>query len=313
MSRFIGALALLLAIALALGACAPVAEPPPQAVAVTDALGREVAVPVENLRVAALLGSFADVYTLAGGRVVAASADAWEDFSLPLEGAVNLGGAHSPSLEALFSASPTLVLASASSASHVALKEPLEAAGISVVYFKLNSVEDYLHMLRFSADLTGREDLYEKNGVSVKERVDAVCNLYKSSPLPDEKRKVLFLRASSGFVKAKGSEGSVLGEMLLDLGCINIADMGSGLLESLNVEQVIKEEPYHIFIVAMGDDEAAALSSLDQMMSENPAWGTLRAVQEGRLHVLDKTLFHLKPNARWGGAYETLFEILAEE
>ena len=96
--------------------------------------------------------------------------------------------------------------------------------------------------------------------------------------------------------------------MLLDFGCVNIAD--GGTLTDLSVEAVIREEPYRIFTVTMGSDEAAAEASLSRMMAENPAWGTLSAVKEERFHMMDKTLFHLKPNARWGDAYEALFELL---
>ena len=56
----------------------------------TDDLGRELT--VENPeRVAALLGSFADIWYLAGGEVVASADDAWDDFDLPMaEDAINL-------------------------------------------------------------------------------------------------------------------------------------------------------------------------------------------------------------------------------
>ena len=312
MKRLCALLALLLASAFLFASCAPEASSFEDAYTVEDALGRRVPVPRENLRVAALLGSFADVFALAGGSVVAAPRDAWEDFSLPLDGAVDLGGAHSPNTEALFSASPTLVLASASTASHIAMEETLTAVGISVLYFDVDSFDDYLFMLRACTKITGRADLYEENGLVLKAQIDALRDASKES-LPESERKVLLLRAASGFVKAKGSEGTVLGEMLHDLGFINIADSNEGLLEDLNVEQVIREEPYHIFVVTMGEDEEKALLSLTRMMEENPAWGTLSAVKEGRLHVMDKALFHLKPNARFGEAYETLFDILAEK
>ena len=91
-------------------------------ITVTDDMSRKVTVKRSPERVAALLGSFADVWTLAGGDICAASEDAWEDFSLELDGAVNIGGAHSPSLELLLSAEPELVIASASTASNVALR-----------------------------------------------------------------------------------------------------------------------------------------------------------------------------------------------
>ena len=77
MKRLCALLALLLASAFLFASCAPEASSFEDAYTVEDALGRRVSVPRENLRVAALLGSFADVFALAGGSVVAAPRDAW--------------------------------------------------------------------------------------------------------------------------------------------------------------------------------------------------------------------------------------------
>ena len=193
------------------------------------------------------------------------------------------------------------------------MKEQLETAGITVAYFDVDCFEDYLAMLDTCTEITGRKDLYEKNGLLVKTEIDRIKAELKSEDLPEEKRTVLILRASAGFVKAKGSEGTILGEMLSDLGCINIADSDKSLLEDLSVESVIRREPRHIFVVTMGDDTEKALSNLTRMMEENPAWGTLEAVKENRLHVLDRRLFNIKPNAQWAKAYEQLGEILSEQ
>ena len=297
-------------------ACAPPAAAPSEghgAIRFTDALGREVSLDQKPTRVAALLGSFADVWMLAGGTLCAAAEDAWEDFGLKLDDAVNVGGAHSPSLERLLSADPELVLASASTASHVDMKDTLEAMGITVAYFNVDHFGDYLTMLDICSDLTGRKDLYEQNGLRIQKEIRQIKDAYAACNLTDQERTVLLLRASSGAVKAKGSEGTILGEMLADMGCINIADGESGLLEDLSVEAVIRAEPQHIFVVTMGSDTEAAMASLSSMMTENPAWGSLRAVAEGRLHVMDKTLFNLKPNDRWGEAYRKLYETLISE
>ncbi len=279
----------------------------------TDALGREVTVEKSPKRTATLIGSFADVWQLAGGTVCAAPEDAWDDFELDLPDAVNLGGTHSPSFESLLSSNPDFVIASASTSANVEMKEQLEKAGITVAYFDVDNFDDYLEMLDICTDITGRKDLYQQNGLTVKDSIDRIKTDFTLKNIPEEHRTVLMLRASSGFVKAKGSEGTVLGEMLADLGYINIADSDESLLENLSVESIIRREPYHIFVVTMGDDTEAALDNLTRMMEEDPAWGSLTAVKENRLHIMERRLFNIKPNSEWATAYEQLSEILSKQ
>lgn len=288
------------------------AAPAENSVVFTDALGREVVIEKEPQRVAALIGSFADVWQLSGGTVCATAEDAWDDLGLELGDAVSLGGAHSPSLETLLSTEPDLVIASASTSSNVEMKDVLENAGITVAYFDVDCFEDYLNMLDICTDMTGRKDLYEQNGTRIAEQIEAIREECAAADLTEKERTVLLLRAASTSVKAKNSEGTILGEMLKDLGCINIADSDETLLENLSVESVIRQEPYRIFVVTMGSDTEKAMDNLSRMMEENPAWGTLEAVRENRLYVMDRKLFNNKPNAKWAESYEKLSRILLE-
>lgn len=277
----------------------------------TDALDREVTVKKNPERVASLLGSFADTWVLAGGTLCAAPEDAWEDFGLDLKDAENIGGAHSPNLEILLSSNPDFVIASASTSADVEMEQTLENAGITVAYFDVDNFYDYLSMLDVCTDITDRKDLYKQNGEDVKEKIEKIKADFKSVNLPEDKRKILLLRTSANLLKAKGSEGTVLGEMLYDIGCINIADSDETLLENLSVESVIRQEPYRIFAVSMGDDTAAQ-KNLSKTMEENPVWGKLDAVENDRLYIMDKKLFNIKPNANWAEAYEKLVEILLD-
>ena len=306
--------AVIIAVMLSSVACAkPTAGDSGDAVIFTDALGRSVSVKKNPRRVAALLGSFADVWMLAGGELCAAAEDAWEDFGLALENCTNLGGAHSPSLELLVASDPDLVIASASTASNVEMRGTLEAMGITVAYFDVDCFDDYLYMLDICTEITGRRDLYEANGLAIKEEIDRIKAEYAAADIPAEERKILLLRAASSFVKAKGSRGTILGEMLADMGCINIADGDATLLENLSVEAVIREQPYHVFVATMGSDTEAAKRSLENMIKDSPAWSTLEAIKDGRLHIMDKRLFNLKPNARWAESYGVLYEKLTEK
>lgn len=309
---FIVFLLLLAAVPMLVSCGKPSAVPAENTVTFTDALGREVTVKKQPDRVAALIGSFADVWVLSGGQLCAAPEEAWTDYDLELPDAANIGGAHSPNMELLLSADPTFVIASASTASNVEMLDTLEAAGITVAYFDVDNFAQYLEMLDICTDITGRKDLYEQNGLEIQKQIEAIKADFSNSDISEQARTVLLLRAHSGAVKAKGSEGTILGQMLADLGCINIADSDSSMLETLSVESVIRQNPYRIFVVTMGGNDEKAIGNLNQMLESNPAWGTLDAIRQGRLHIMDRELFNSKPNARWAESYETLSKLLLE-
>lgn len=270
-----------------------------------DDLGREVQVQGTG-RVAALTGSFADIWLLSGGELTAAADDSWESLQLPLgEETVNLGSIQEPDVEKLIASEPELVLASANIEGNLALEEILAGAGIPVAYFDVSDFDEYLHMLDICTRLTGRRDLYEVNGLQVQGQIEEIKErIDGSSP------KVLFLRASSTSIKAKGSDGTVCGEMLADLGCVNIADSDSGLLEDLSMEAIIAAEPEYIFVVIQGNHQEAAMENIEKLLLTHPAWNSLKAVQEGNYYLLDKGLYNLKPNERWGEANKGLADIL---
>ena len=105
-------LCLLLALLLC-GCSAPAEENGAEGYTFTDDLDRTVTV-TSTERVAALLGSYADIWILAGGTVCAAADDAWDDFDLPLsEDTVNLGGTKDLSLEALLASAGSRALVGA--------------------------------------------------------------------------------------------------------------------------------------------------------------------------------------------------------
>ena len=299
-------LILLLAAALLCG-CA--AQAPEEGYTFTDDLGREVTV-TSHQRVAALLGSYADIWYLAGGTVCAAPEDAFEDFDLPLtEDTVNLGATKQLSLESLLAAQPDLVLASTNTAQHLQWQEALEGAGVTVAYFDVSVFEDYLRMLKICTDITGMPERYEQYGTAVKAQCDAVLERCAGQ----EPQSVLVLRASAARIRAKNSSVAVLGAMLKELGCINIADSDTMLLENLSVESILLQNPDKIFIVQEGNDAEGSRQNVQKLFAENPLWQELDAVKNGQVYDMDKHLFNLKPNARWGEAYELLEEILYGE
>ena len=283
---------------------------PEEAVTFTDDLGREVTL-AKPRRVAALIGSFADVWCLAGGQgtLVAAADDSWTQFDLDLPETVeNLGAVKEPNVEKLLAAEPDFVLGSTKTAADVELMGLLEQSSIPVAYFDISSFEDYLRMLEVCTWLTGCPERYTQYGADVQAVVkQAAARQDGSAP------RVLYVRATGSSCKVKNSQGTVLGEMLASLGCVNIADSETGLLETLSMETILAEDPEHIFVVLQGSDTTKAEQTLEMSLLSNPAWNELTAVREGRYHVMDQRLYNVKPNARWGEAYEKLADILYPE
>ena len=275
----------------------------------TDDLGREIVV-TSHERVASLLGSYADMWVLAGGSLVAAPEDAFVDFDLSLpEDTVKLGETKRLSLELLLSSAPDFVLASTNTAQHLEWQPSLLGAGIVTAYFDVACFEDYLRVLEIFTDITGEKERYKQYGESLKGQIADVLSRYADQTPPS----VLFLRASAARIRAKGNDGNVLGGMLEEFGCVNIADTQESLLEQLSVESILLQDPDKILIVQSGDDAEGMKQNVEKMFYENPIWNELSALKSGEVYFLDKHLYNLKPNARWAEAYEKLAEILYGE
>ena len=106
--------------------------------------------------------------------MVAVTQDAYDERGLELpEDTVNLGANQQPDLEALFAAEPDLVLLTPDLDGQMGLKDSLAAAGIPAAWFKVETFDDYLNMLKICTDLTGRSDLYQKNGLDIQSGIDA--------------------------------------------------------------------------------------------------------------------------------------------
>ncbi|MDD6520983.1 MAG: ABC transporter substrate-binding protein [Subdoligranulum sp.] len=311
--------ALALAALLLAGCAAPqaVQAPAPQqtakaaetqsGVTFTDAMGYPVTVQSWN-RVVSLYGSFAEAWTLAGGTLTATTEDAIKERGLDLGTDIAVIGTNrDPNTEEILVQNPDFVILNAEVSEQTALHEFLQEAGVPHAYFKTNTFDEYLAMLRTFCDMTGREDLYEQNGLAVQQQISDVLELVQNAKLPAP--NVLLLRAYSSGCKAKGSD-NMTGAMLKDLGAINIADADDSLLENLSMENIIADDPEAIFVVTMGASQQKALDWLAENLQANPAWSGLSAVQSGHYYLLDKALFHYKPNARWGESYRTLAALL---
>ena len=280
-----------------------------ETVTFTDSLGREVSLDTMPRRVVSLYGSYAEAWLQCGGTLAGTTEDAISERGLAVEESTQIiGTVKSPSLELTAALEPDLILLSTDIASHLELREVLEAMDAPFAYFSVGTYREYMEMARIFCLLNERGDLYSALTQSLEKPIEEAVARAQENPLYG-RQTALLLRAYSTGVKAKGSD-NLAGAIMNDMGLVNIADSTDSLLENLSLEQIIVADPDYIFITTMGTDHEKAMEAIKNDLSGNPAWQTLSAVQSGRVIELPKDLFHYKPNARWAESYQMIGEII---
>ena len=278
----------------------------------TDDLSNQVTVSSHE-RVVAGMGSFANIWELAGGTLVGASSDAFSDYHIKSD-AEKVGDFSSLNAETIIALDPDFVILTGANSgrgggvAQTDLKDTLQTAGIAVAYFNVTTFDDYLRMLKTCCDITGDTEAYEENGAEIAKEIDVT----KKKAEGKSAGSVAVLTTYSGGTRVQASSTQT-GTMLAELGASNITDADKSLLSDYSLESLVKADPDFIFLLPMGDSDEAAQKALKDQTTANPAWNELSAVKTGRVITLDPKLFLYKPNNNWDDAYEELYEALYED
>ena len=254
-------------------------------------------------RVIALSKSNAELWVLAGGTLVGTSDDALEIEGLNSD-VQSLGDMDHVSLEAIVALNPDLLILFSTDPAQKALGESAEAVGINVYYTNIDGYSDYDRVMQNFTDLTGDTEAYAKNVLNVRTQIEEIL---KKVPVTEEKKTYLLLHVSATKSKAEKND-YFASEIFNNLGLTNIASDTSAF-DELSLEAIISADPDYIFVVPRGD-EKKALSGFSEIFESQPAWKGLSAVSENRYYLLSKELFGLKPNALWGEAYRSAYDLL---
>ena len=275
----------------------------PEAIATQPATDETDAEQAVYERVIALSKSNAELWILAGGKLIATSDDALEIDGLN-EDVISLGDMNKVSLEAITALEPDLLILFSTEPPQKALGEAAEAIGINVYYTNIDGFADYENVMTDLTGYSGHPDSYEENVSDVRAQIDDVL---EKVPEDAEEKTYLLLHVSATKSKVEKNDYFAC-EIFNDLGLKNIAEDDSSF-DELSLEAIVAADPDYIFVVPRGS-EKKALESFDQLFTSQPAWSSLSAVDEGRYYLLSKDLFGLKPNAAWGKAYSKAYDLL---
>lgn len=255
-------------------------------------------------RVIALSKSIAEMWLLAGGKLVGTTEDGLD---LPgTEDALSVGTLTTSSLEAIISLNPDFVILTLDIPLHKKLYVNLKDLGIKTYIADVKNFDDYDKVISDFTDYTGRKDLYKKNVLEVKNKIQEILVNFRSQNGDVKGKSYLFLRVSSA--KNKVLKDHFGNEIFLDFGLKSIVEDNSKL-DEIGIEAILTKDPDYIFVVQQGNQKNAE-EAFYRAFESHPAWNNLSAVKNKKVYMLPKELFNYKPNAAWAEAYQIVAELL---
>ncbi len=277
-----------------LAACAPVEDPAPPAISVTDDLGRTVALSAPALRVFSVIPSLTEsVAALDPGVLIARTRfDRAPEFAhLP-----SLGGAINPNLEALARLEPDLVI-SWDDATQRTVADRAEALGIPVYRANVQTIDDVRSHLRRLGTLLGRE---ERASLIIDSLDQALATV--GTAIRGRDPVSVYYSVWHDPPQTTGP-GTFIDELIELAGGRNIFGDARRAWPQVSVEVVLQRAPDALVIArhAPGAEGVPWLGA--------PGWRELDAVRTGRYLLVDGDLFN-RPGPRVADAAAHLARFL---
>ncbi|MEW6662920.1 MAG: ABC transporter substrate-binding protein [Bacillota bacterium] len=272
----------ILAAVLLLAGCGPKSEPATgkRQVTITDDSKATVTLTAKPQRIVSLSPSLTEIlFALGlGDRVVGVTS--WDDFPPEVKQKPVVGDLKAGS-EAVLAQNPDLVVASGL---NMATVDTLRQTKVPVLVFDPQSMEAIFHTIEKIAEATG----VEKTGQDLIEVMQRKLKELTGS-LPATDRIPVFIEVGWDPLFTTGS-GTFLHDITTIAGGLNIAGDVTGWVQYSSEDVIAKNPAVIITTTGHGADPVTSIK-------KRPGWDRIKAVQDGRVVVLDPNLVY-RPGPR---------------
>ncbi len=269
---------------------------------ITDMLGRPVEIAAKPVRIASISPTATEMLYAAGGTAVAR--DSSSTYPEEVVGLPELGGAYSPSFEAIAAQRPDLILIEALSQGR--FLEPLSQLGTPVVAVRAASLEDITTGIKLLGTVIGNEEGAEQAAEALSARVASAVE----NTTGGKSALVLISDADRNLYVAKPQSypGAITAMLQLSNPAEDLPDSGTfpGFAQ-VSVEQLLTMDPDFLFTITPAPEPAPRLST---MLPRFPGFSGLRAITSGQLHEIDHVIFLRNQGPRIAEAVEAMAEIV---
>lgn len=280
----------------------PTATSEPYPLTVVDMMGRTVEIAAKPTRIVSISPTATETLYVAGGAAVARDTSSTfpaEVLSLP-----ELGGAYSPSFEAIAAQRPDLILIEA--LTQARFVEPLSQLGAPVVAVRATSLDDVTASVELVGQIIGNSEAAEEASQEISARVSQAVEGLSAG----QSALILISDADRNLYAAKPQSypGAIASIAQLSNPAAELPDSGPFPgFTIVSAEQVLGMNPDYVFTITPAPEPAPRLSA---MLPRIPGFAALQAVSSGRMHELELAIFLRNQGPRIAEAVEAMAELV---
>lgn len=278
----------------------PAAEP--FSLEIVDMLGRTVEITSRPARIVSISPTATEMLYVAGGTAVAR--DSSSTFPAEVLDLPELGGAYSPSFEAIAGQRADLILIEALTQGR--FLEPLSQLGAPVVAVRATSLDDVSMGIRLIGQIIESGERAEQAAQEVASRVTSSVEGLSEG----KSTLILISDADRNLYAAKPQSypGAIASMLKLSNPAAELPDSGTfpGFAR-ISAEQVLTMDPDYVFTITPAPQPAPRLSAL---LPRIPGFSSLQAVTSGQMHEIDHVIFLRNPGPRMADAVEAMAELV---
>ena len=268
-----------------------------------DMLRRSVEIAAEPVRIVSLSPTATEMLYVAGGTAIAR--DTSSTFPAEVVDLPELGGAYSPSFEAIASQGADLIIIEA--LTQARFLEPLSQLGAPVVAVRATSLEDVTTGIRLIGQIIDNEEAAEQAAQSIATRVTSSIEGLEAGG------SVVILTADADrnlyVAKPQSYPGAIAAMLQLSNLAADLPDSGAFPGFALvSAEQLLTMDPEFLFTITPAPEPAPRISAMLPLL---PGFSQLQAVSSGQLHEIDHVIFLRNPGPRIAEAVEAMAALVA--
>lgn len=269
---------------------------------IRDMMGRLVTIPAEPARIVSISPTATEMLYIAGGTAVAR--DSSSTFPSEVLDLPELGGAYSPSFEAIAAQRADLILIEA--LSQARFLEPLMQFGAPVVAVRATSLDDITTGIKLMGQIIEMDAQAEQAAQEISARVASSIEGASGG----KSALILISDADRNLYAAKPQSypGAIASMFRLSNPAADLPDSGAFPgFALISGEQLFAMNPDYLFTITPAPEPAPRLST---MLARIPGFSNLGAIASGRMHELDHVIFLRNQGPRIAEAVEAMAELV---